>query len=110
MSIDPLKYILIDRASVSELVGDRSFQSTDFPNGQALAFMITGRSLDFPINKKVTAVPVKQGIYLLSRSAASHDVLVIDLQEAPIFDRRSDADALILFQKVIRFAIKRWEK
>jgi hypothetical protein len=110
MSIDSLKYIVIDRASVSELVGDRSFQSTDFPNGLALAFMITGKSLDFPGNKRVTAVSVKQGIYLLSRTAVSHDVLVIDLQEAPIFDRRSDADALILFQKVIRFAIKRWEK
>jgi hypothetical protein len=110
MSIDPLKFILIDRDSVSELVGDRSYQSTEFPNGQALSFLITSKAHEFPDNKRVVAVNVRQGVYLLSRTSTSNDVLVIDLQEAPIFERRSDADSLILFQKTIRFAIKRWEK
>ncbi|SDY80745.1 UvrD/REP helicase N-terminal domain-containing protein [Collimonas sp. OK242] len=110
MSLENMRYIVIDRIAVGELVGDRSFQSTDFPNGQALAFLILGKSVDFPINKRVAQVMIKQGLYLLSRKEESHDVLVIDLQEAPLFDKRSDSEALLLFQKVIRFAIKRWEK
>lgn len=104
------KYIVIDRVAVTELVGDRSFQSIDFPNGQALADLIVGRSLVFPEDRKTAVVVEKQAIYILGRNDACHDVLVIDLQEAPIFEKRSDQDALLLFQKVIRFAIKRWEK
>ncbi|PHV04302.1 hypothetical protein CSQ96_26605 [Janthinobacterium sp. BJB412] len=110
MSIDRIKYIVIDRVAVAEFVGDRSFQSVDFPNGQALSFLISEKSSDFPFNKKIAYIATKNGIFFLSKFTESHDVLVIDIQEAPLFDKRSDSESLLLFQKVIRFAIKRWEK
>ena len=110
MSNEILKFIVVDRLSASELVGDRSFQSIEFPNGQALVLLITGRSHEFPRAKQFSSILSKQGLYFLSKSTESYDVLIIDLQEAPLFEKRSDSEALTLFQKVIRFAIKRWEK
>lgn len=110
MSNDALRYIVVDRVAAGELVADRSFQSTEFPNGKALVFLITGKAVEFPQTKQVSAIDNKQGLYFLSKNVESHDILVIDLQEAPLFERRSDAEVLTLFQKVIRFAIKRWEK
>lgn len=107
---DNIKYIVIDRTAVTELVSDRSFQSADFPNGQALSDILLSRSHIFPENKKIALVVERQGIYFLGRHEASHDILIIDIQEAPLFNKRSDQDALLLFQKVIRFAVKRWEK
>lgn len=110
MTNQVFKYIVVDRVSAAELVAGRSFQSVDFPNGQALIQKLKGIAADFPKNKRMTACQVEQGLYFLSRSERAHDILVIDIQEAPIFSNRSDAEALTLFQKIIRFAIKRWEK
>lgn len=107
---EKIKYIVIDRQSAGELVSDRAFQSIDFPNGQALAFFLTNKSIDFPVNKKINYIDVKRGVFLISKECISDDILIIDLQEAPVFEKRSDSDSLLLFQKIIRFAIKRWEK
>lgn len=107
---DSARYIVIDRLAAGELVGDRSYQSTDFPNGLSLALLLTEKARNFPQNKKISFIDIKRGFFFLSKKSASDDILVIDLQEAPLFNKRSDSEALLLFQKVIRFAIKRWEK
>lgn len=110
MATETTKYIVIDRTAVSELVGDRSYQSVEFANGQSLASLLLHKIDELPENKKFALIFEKNGLYLLGRNESSHDLLIIDTQEAPLFDKRSDQDALYLFQKVIRFAIKRWEK
>lgn len=110
MADEKLKYIVIDRVAAGELVSERSFQSIEFSNGKTLMHLITGTPAEFPRTRQIAAVVSKQSIYFLAKNVASHDILVIDLEKAQLFERRSDSEVLVLFQKVIRFAIKRWEK
>ena len=111
MSIpNELKYILVDREAAGELVSDRGFQSIEFPGGRILVQTLKGQEERLPTNKQFGVVNLKNGLHFLSIQREIPDVLVIDLIEAPIFSKRSDADILLLFQKIVRFAIKRWQR
>ncbi len=105
-----LKYLLIDRDAAGEIVSERGLQSIEFPNGKSLVYLLKGQDGEVAANRQFKVVPHKGGLYFLSRNREVHDVLVIDLVEAPIFYKRNDADILLLFQKIVRFGIKRWER
>lgn len=107
-----LKYILVDKLIAGELVGDRVFQSLDFPHGEALAALILGRNAEIPSNKKISPIYIKNGLFFVSPNGKyqDQDLFVLDLQEASLFVGRTDSDCLFLFQKMIRFAIKLWER
>lgn len=105
-----MKFIVVDRYAAGELVSERSFQSVEFPAGLSLVGRLKGEQPTLHRAKAFAPVTTEMGLFLLSKQTEVHDVLVIDLIEAPIFAKRSDPDILYLFQKIIRFAIKRWEK
>lgn len=104
------RFIVIDRGAAGELVAERAFQSVDFPGGLILVHLLTGLSSTPLISKSFRSIHFDNGLFFLSSKGENHDVLIIDLQEAPIFDSRSSSEALLIFQKVTRFAIKRWER
>lgn len=108
-SID-LKFIFVDRDSARELVEDRNFQSSDFQDGKKVVDVILkGEPVDFSA-KKFSCVIVKQGAFFLSKLEECHNFLVIDLQESRLFQSIDRKDILYVFQKALRFSIKRWEK
>lgn len=104
------KFIVVDRCAASELVSERNFQSVEFPGGRTIVGYLRGEEQELHGAKVFAAVATAQGLFFVSKQSEVYDVLVIDLVEAPVFSKRSDSDALFLFQKIIRFAIKRWER
>lgn len=105
-----LKFIVIDRSAAGELVSERSFQSIEFPAGRSIVENLKGVQHALQGFKAFTPVIIETGLFFLSKQSEINDILVIDLVEAPVFAKRTDSDILYLFQKIIRFAIKRWER
>jgi superfamily I DNA/RNA helicase len=104
------KFIVIDRSAAAELVSERQYQSVEFPAGRELVESLGGNVLALQGARAFSVICIEGGLFFLSKKDENYDVLVIDLSEAPVFDKRSDSDVLYLFQKIVRFAIKRWER
>lgn len=110
MNADKFKFIAIDRSAAAEIVSERQYQSIEFPAGRELVGCLCGSQRDLQGSRHFSVVNFEGGIFFLSKKAEVFDVLVIDLIEAPVFERRPEGDVLYLFQKIVRFAIKRWER
>lgn len=104
------RFILVDAFAAEELVSTRTLQSDDFENGRILGAALTGALSLGQLAPKAYLVEAGQGLYILNGSSKSEDVLVIDLEQAPLFEGCSTRDAILRFQKLLRFARRRWTK
>ena len=104
------RFILVDAFAAEELVSTRTLQSDDFENGRILGAALTGALCLGQLAPKAYLVEAGQGLYILNGSSKSEDVLVIDLEQAPLFEGCSTRDAILRFQKLLRFARRRWTK
>jgi len=105
-----LRFIVVDRGAATELVAQRAMQSVEFNDGKSLALLLQGLNPTLSPSKKFSKIKTKDGLFFLAHGDDKSDVLVIDLVEAPVFSKRSDSETLFLFQKILRFSIKRWER
>lgn len=106
--VKPNRFLVIDADAAEDIVSARELQSDEFERGKALGRML---SSTFDLSQLTTHTYVIQeesGIYLLSDKAYHHDILVFDLEAAPVFSEVEPRDALLRFQKVLRFARRRW--
>ena len=105
-----LKFIVVDKGAAKELVAERAMQSVEFNDGNSLSLLLQGLNSELSPSKKFSKIKTKEGLFFLAHGDDKSDVLVIDLVEAPLFHKRSESETLYLFQKILRFSIKRWER
>lgn len=102
-----MKFLAVPRSAVEALAGGRTFQSTEFDAGANLEALLLGHSQSFDTSS-VVAVPSRQGVCLLARDNPDVDVLVFDLETSGLFQAAPTSKALMVFQKVLRFALRYW--
>ncbi|TGP40553.1 hypothetical protein EN871_27725 [bacterium M00.F.Ca.ET.228.01.1.1] len=104
------RFILVDGAAADDLVSTRTLQSDDFERGQLLGEVLKGTSAIRQLTPRAYLVEDEHGLYFLQDSSKDENILVIDLETAPIFADGSTRDAIVRFQKLLRFARRRWAK
>jgi hypothetical protein len=84
-------------------------QSTEYETGRALADVLLGKISDASLSPKLVVARHSGGIFFLSTAESSPDAVIFDLDTCHLFrPDTSAADAVLYFQKVLRFAIKSW--
>lgn len=104
------KYLFVDAHAAEDIVSTRFLQSEDFEQGKLLAVVLQGHDVQNQISLHTHIIQSDGGIFFLSDKSDHHDFLVIDLESAPIFEECSPREALVRFQKLLRFARRRWTK
>jgi superfamily I DNA/RNA helicase len=109
-SLIAYRFIALDANAVAELVQTRDLQTAEFPNGRTLGLLLCGKMAATSFSLRVEALAMNDGLFLLSPTEQSDNVLVIDLESAPLFEEGVERDALFVFQRILRFAVKRWNR
>lgn len=104
------RFIVLDAKSVAELVQTRDLQTVEFPNGRTLGLMLCGKLPATSFSSRVQALAANRGLFLLCPTEHSNNLLVMDVEAAPLFEKVDERDALFVFQRVLRFAAKRWNR
>lgn len=105
-----MKFLLLDQGAAEEVISDRYLQSTEFDPGRALGALLCGETKAIPLNPRLFLFHQDDGIYMLSQAPHVDNALVIDEVDARLFVDRSEAEALLVFQKLARFAVRYWRK
>jgi UvrD/REP helicase N-terminal domain len=105
-------YVVVDELAIRECVEGQSYQSTHFEIGLNLARALVGERGVERVSPRLTLRWEKDVLYLL-RSRAKAGYLLVNgevLTGAPHPSGKKDeyGDALHVFQRVCRFALKRW--
>src|SRR5438445_12491823 len=103
-----MKFLLVERHAVDELISGRYFQSVEFEQGKAIALLLKESVKTVNISPTLKTVAKEGGLYILSTHGLSSDVIVFDLDAAALFGY-SEAEDLLVFQRVLRFAAKTWQ-
>ncbi|MDP3404934.1 MAG: UvrD-helicase domain-containing protein [Brevundimonas sp.] len=102
-------FIAIRRDAAEEIIAGRVLQSNDFPEGQNLARQLRAGSLE-SVGPRISTVKSKHGVIAYGRDAAEHRYIVFDLEQSRIFAEITNDQAILYLQRVLRFAIKFWDK
>jgi UvrD/REP helicase N-terminal domain len=105
-----MKFLLVDQGAAEEIVSDRYLQSTEFEPGRSLGALLSGAAKKNLLNPRLHLFEKEDGIYILSRSSEIGNVLVVDEVAAKVFYDRSESEALVIIQKLARFAVRYWKK
>ena len=105
-----MKFLLVDQGAAEEIISDRYLQSTEFEPGRTLGALLGGSAKKIVLSPRLHFFEREDGIYILSRAPNVDNALVIDEIEAQVFAGRSDAEALVIIQKLARFAVRYWKK
>lgn len=103
-----MKFVLVDHAASLDLVSDRRVQSTSFEVGLKLVNALRDAGTA-PVLGNVYCRLENSNLYLLGKNQKTDACLVMDLEQAPLFTGRPDDDVLVVFQRLLRFAIKYWD-
>ncbi len=105
-----MKYIAIDKDASDTLAASRFTQTAEFSQGASLARFLTGRTEDCSIAPSLCCTKTKDGVVILGSKEGRRSYFIIDLEYCDLFSGYNDADILKIFQKTIRFALKKWNK
>lgn len=104
------RFIAVEKAAAQDIISNRILQATEFESGRALSDVLQDPALDLSQNDSVHLVRTSDGIFFVSASTLSNDFVVFDLDTCGLFcNRQSNEEALLSFQKVLRYAVKVWE-
>ena len=103
-----MNYILLDAASVDELINSRQFQSIEFEEGKGLVSFLRGGVPRIQLVHNTFAFKHDGGGFILSADRAAESILVFDLEEMPGLLGLDDTRLLLAFQKSLRFVKKLW--
>lgn len=104
------RFIFIDSEAAQDLVSSRVLQSEDFSEGRLLAATLMGSVAAPALSTLTFAVEHAEGLYFLHEKSNHRDLLIIDLEAAPLFADCTTRDTLLRLQKVLRFARRRWTR
>jgi hypothetical protein len=104
-----VRFIAVESTAAQEIISDRSLQSTDYEAGRTLGKVLTAHLPDAILNPKLQVAVHGAGLFFLSTTEDSPDFIVFDLQTSFLFAASdTPAEALLHFQKALRFATKWW--
>ncbi len=104
-----MTFLAIRRDAVEEIIAERVLQSTDFPQGRQLALHLRSGSID-DLGPRISTVKTKHGVVAYGKDAAEQRYVVFDLDQSRIFSDATNDKAILYLQRVLRFAIKFWDK
>lgn len=105
-----MRFIAVGRRAAEELVSGRQLQSTEFALGRHLGEFLVGKVKNPTLGTRIAFLENDVGAYFLAKNEPCKDLLVLDLEQAPMFATASPDDALVIFQKLMRFAVRHWKK
>jgi hypothetical protein len=104
-----IRFIAIERTAAQEVISDRTLQSTEFEGGRVLSEVLRDPTLEAQPSVSVQIVRQPDGLFFVSRLGKSNDYLIFDLETSGLFGKhQSSEEALLCFQKVLRYAVKAW--
>lgn len=103
-----MNFIFIDQSAAQEIISDRILQSTSFELGAKLAEGLKTGHFEQLINNRVCSVEKANGIFLLTNES-SENRIIFDLVQCSLFNELNHEQALVAFQRGLRFAIKMWD-
>ena len=105
-----IRFIAVEKTAAQDIISNRILQATEFESGQALSDVLQDPAIDLGQNNLVRLLRSPEGIFFVSTAGTSSDFVVFDLDTCGLFcKRQSNEEALLIFQKVLRFAVKVWD-
>ncbi len=104
-----MTFIAIRRDAAADIIAERVLQSNDFPQGRSLAHQLRSGTID-SVGPRISTSKTKHGVVAYSRDASEQRYVVFDLAQSHIFAHASSEQAILYLQRVLRFAIKFWDK
>ncbi len=102
-----MNYILVDKSACREIVQNRFLQNSGFPPARELISLIKGK------NGSIKGLAVANNaagfIFTKEGSIPNEDAVVFDLEALRLTEALSENEALVAFQKTLRFCIKYWD-
>ncbi len=103
-------FIFIDDKAAEDIVSRRDLQSDDFIGAKQLAAILIGGAAQRQLSPTTFFLESRRGLFILDSRSSQDNFIVIDLEQARLFEGCSDRDSLLRLQKLLRFARRRWEK
>jgi UvrD/REP helicase N-terminal domain len=104
-----MKFLLLDHGAASQIVSKHFLQSIEFEQGLLLSdFLINRKTID-KITQYIFVKEKNNGIYFTSEKKYINQCVVFDLEKCDPFNGKTPEEALMIFQKVLRFCIRYWE-
>jgi hypothetical protein len=105
-----IRFIAVEKTAAHDIISNRILQATEFASGQALSDVLQNPSMDLGENNYVHLHRESEGIFFFSAAGTTSDFVIFDLDTCGLFcNRQSNEEALLSFQKVLRFAVKAWD-
>ena len=115
------RFLVVSRAAAETITADRFLQSCEFDQGFRLASFLTNGTQDVDVGEdenadvdidipRVSLVTGGGGACFVRQSRDRSDAIVFDFDICPIFAHQTEVDALLVFQKTLRFAIRYWSR
>jgi len=104
-----IRFIAVEKPAAQEIISNRTFQSTEFETGEALAQLLLNPLLKPLLGPRLDMQIHREGLFILSTVEASNDYVVFDLDTAGLFTgNHTPSEVLLYLQKVLRFSVKHW--
>ncbi len=103
-----MKFLALSRSAADTIASDRFVQSREFPQGLELAQFLNDPALTPPELARIFNHRDKDGTCFVSTGAELPGTLVFDLTQADLFEALATDEALLVFQRILRFALRYW--
>lgn len=104
-----MTFIAIRRDAAEDIIAERVLQSNDFPEARRLALHLRSGSID-DVGPRISTSKTRHGTVVYGRDSAEQRYVVFDLDQSCIFSEITNDQAILYLQRVLRFAIKFWDK
>lgn len=103
-----MKFLAVSRAAAEALAADRFLQACEFLQGLQFAEFLQDPAAAPPDLPRVHVHRGSEGVAMVGRQSESADTLVFDLEQSGLLGALPADEALLVFQKVLRFALRYW--
>lgn len=104
-----MTFLAIRRDAAEDIIAERVLQSTDFPEGDRLAQYLRSGSID-EVGPRISTSKTKHGVVAYGTNSGEQHYVVFDIDQSRIFSDATNDQAILYLQRVLRFAIKFWDK
>jgi len=104
-----MTYLAIRRDAAEELIAEREAQSVDFVLGQTIANSLK-KGVFGELTPRLGSTQAKSGTVVYGRRFDEQRFIVFDLDQSGIFTNATDYQSVLYLQRVLRFAVKYWDK
>lgn len=104
-----MKFIYLTPQSISYLITNRQFQSIDYVECKRLVSFLKGETNDFH-DGTIKTHHMKNGVVLYVSKLSRDGGIFFDLEQYSTFQGEAPERLIVIFQKVLRFAVRYFDK